>query len=265
MGFLFTRRWLLFAVAVAVLAYGCWWLGEWQFHRLEDRKRDNARTEQNLALPPAALDEVLAPGRPVAHADEWRRVRASGQYLDDRTVVLRYQTREGASGVDVVTPLAVAGSDAVLLVDRGWMATENAGTSRVDAPPAPEGRVTVVGWVRADATGDSTAVQDQSTRAVSSVAIGKALDLPAYGGFVDLERQRPTSSEELQPADLPDLSNGPHFFYGLQWWFFAALAVFGFGYLAYDERRTSRRRELREGHPTGEATADRDVHPATRD
>jgi cytochrome oxidase assembly protein ShyY1 len=41
-------------------------------------------------------------------------------------------------------------------------------------------------------------------------------------------------------AERPDLSNGPHFFYGLQWWFFAALAVFGFGYLAWDERKKLR-------------------------
>ncbi len=38
-------------------------------------------------------------------------------------------------------------------------------------------------------------------------------------------------------AELPDLGNGPHFFYGLQWWFFGVLAVFGFFYLAYDERK----------------------------
>ncbi|WP_246456153.1 SURF1 family protein [Nocardioides mesophilus] len=241
MGFLFSRRWLLFAVTVAVLAYGCWWLGEWQFHRLADRKQDNARTERNLTLPPAPVDDVLAPGRPVAHADEWRRVRATGEYVESKSIVLRYQTRDGASGVDVVTPLQVQGSDALLLVDRGWMATDNAGTADVQAPPVPSGPVTVVGWVRADATGDSTEVTDQSTRAISSEAIGDALDAETYGGFVDLQKQSPVGARPLTTTDLPDLSNGPHFFYGLQWWFFGALAVFGFGYLAFDERRKLRR------------------------
>jgi hypothetical protein len=42
------------------------------------------------------------------------------------------------------------------------------------------------------------------------------------------------------PAEQPDLGNGPHFFYGLQWWFFGLLAVFGFFYLAYDERKKLR-------------------------
>ena len=61
------------------------------------------------------------------------------------------------------------------------------------------------------------------------------------GGFVDLASETPEAAEPLAVTETPDLSNGPHFFYGLQWWFFAALAVFGFGYLAYDERRKLRR------------------------
>ncbi len=238
---MFTRRWLLFAVAVGVLAYGCWWLGEWQFGRLEERRQTNERTERNLTLDPAPVDEVLEVGRPVDPEDEWRRVSATGTYVEDTDVIVRYQTRDGASGVDVVTPFQVDGTGATLLVDRGWLATDNAGSADVPAPAPPSGEVTLVGWVRADATGRSTDVTDLSTRAVSSATISEAIDEPVYGGFLDLEEQRPEASEPLRPADLPDLTSGPHFFYGLQWWFFAALAVFGFGYLAYDERRKLRR------------------------
>jgi cytochrome oxidase assembly protein ShyY1 len=239
--FLFSRRWVLFALAVALMAYGAYWLGEWQFHRLEARKQDNARTIGNLHRPPAPVEQVLAVGRPVAHEDEWRRVRATGTYLPELNVIVRYQTRNGASGVDVVTPLDTGAGKPLLLVDRGWVATENAGMTNPDVPPPPPGTVTVVGWVRADATGDSTQVTDRSTRAVSSVAIGAALERPVFGGFVDAASERPAPAQPLAHADTPDLSNGPHFFYGLQWWFFGALAVFGFGYLAWDERRKLRR------------------------
>ena len=37
----------------------------------------------------------------------------------------------------------------------------------------------------------------------------------------------------------------PHFFYGLQWWFFGLLAVGGFLYLVYDEWRGGTRRVTR--------------------
>ena len=66
---------------------------------------------------------------------------------------------------------------------------------------------------------------------------------PLYRGFVDLAEESPTPAEQLEPTELPDdTSNGPHFFYGLQWWFFGALAIFGFCYLAWDEFRQRRQR-----------------------
>ncbi len=237
MGFLLSRRWALFAVTVALLAYGGWWLGEWQFHRLEDRRERNAITERNLVADPRPVEEVLAAGDPVEREEEWLRVHAEGSYDAAASVIVRYRTRDGIAGVDVVTPLRLDGSGDLLLVDRGWVATDNRGDSSPDVPTPPSGPVSIVGWVRADATGASTAVDDRSTRAVSSATIGPTLEGEVLTGFVDLAEETPAAAEPLARTETPALDNGPHFFYGLQWWFFAALAVFGFGYLAFDERR----------------------------
>jgi cytochrome oxidase assembly protein ShyY1 len=239
--FLLSRRWLLFALVVVVLCYATWWLGEWQFHRLADRKADNAVVRANEDRDPAPVDDVLAPHRPVSGQDEWRLVTAAGTYDTADTVIVRYRTRDGASGVDVVVPLRTADGTS-LLVDRGWTATENQGTRPTDVPAPPPGEVTVEGWVRADATGDSAAVEGHSTRAVSSEQIGAAIDQPVYGGFVELKSEDGRPAADLEPVELPELDNGPHFFYGLQWWFFGVLAFFGFFYLAWDEWRSGRRR-----------------------
>jgi len=239
MRFLLTRRWLLFLAAVAVLAYGAWWLGEWQFARLDDREERNAHARTNLGREPVPVDQLMSAEQAVTKEREWSRVTMTGTYQPEDTVVVRYQTRDGASGVDVVTPLLLNDGTGVL-VDRGWMGNEDLDTALEDAPEPPSGRVTVVGWARADATGDSTSVDEGSVRAVSSRAIGEGVDYPLLRGFVDAEAETPSLGEVLVPAELPDLGEGPHFFYGLQWWFFGLLAVFGFGYLAYDERRKSR-------------------------
>ncbi|MBB6625924.1 SURF1 family protein [Nocardioides sp. KIGAM211] len=251
--FLVSRRWALFALTVVLLAWASWWLGEWQFHRLHDRKERNAIVERNEALDPAPVADVLATGRPVSAQDEWRRVTATGSYDTADTVIVRYRTRDGASGIDVVVPLVTADGSS-LLVDRGWMAADNQGTDPSDVPPPPTGTVSVTGWVRVDATGDSARVADQSTRAISSARIGAALDRPLYGGFVDLVEESPAPATALEPAELPELDNGPHFFYGLQWWFFGVLAVFGFFYLVYDEWRSAQRGEP---SPRAEALAER--------
>jgi len=227
---------VLFAVAVVLIGYATWWLGEWQFSRLEDRRQSNAVVRANEDKPPAPVADVLAPGGAVAEDDEWRQVTATGRYATEDTVIVRYRTRDGASGVDVVVPLVTTGGTA-LLVDRGWMPTDNRGLGVTDAPVPPGGEVTITGWVRSDGSGSSTEVHEQSTRAISSERIGEALDREVYGGFVELRSEDPEPAESLEPVELPELDNGPHFFYGLQWWFFGALAIFGFGYLAYDEWR----------------------------
>jgi len=257
-----SRRWVLFGITVVLLTYAAYLLGQWQFHRLTEREAGNRVVRVNLGSDPAPVADVLTPGRPTDDRDEWRRVTATGTYSPDESVVIRYQTREGASGVDIVTPLVTADGTA-LLVDRGWLKTGNQGTDTVDAPPPPSGQVTVVGWVRADATGKAATVTDGSARAVSSAEIARTLDEPVYGGFVDLESEDPPASQPLTRTELPDLGNGPHFFYGLQWWFFGALAVFGFCYLAYDERRKLRAERRGPGSEGAEhPTVDREHHTA---
>ncbi len=237
--FLVSRRWIAFLVVVVFLAWVAWRLGEWQFHRLEDRQERNAIIERNEEAGAVPVADVMAPGEPVAAEDEWSIVEATGTYAVDDTVIVRYRTREGEAGVDVVVPLELPGGTSVL-VDRGWYATDNRGAATTDVPAPPSGEVTVTGWVRRDAEGDSTRVSGQSTRAVNSGEIGDALGRDVMGGWVDLRSESPEPAEALLPVDPPELDNGPHFFYGLQWWFFGALAVFGFLYLVYDEVRGGR-------------------------
>ncbi len=261
--FLLSRRWLLFGLAVVLLAWAAWWLGEWQFHRLEDRKERNSVVRANEDKPPAPVADVLAPGQEVGGDEEWRVITATGTYDASDTVIVRYRTRDGSSGVDVVVPLETAAGTA-LLVDRGWLQTQGSTIPGPDdVPPPPQGEVTITGWVRADGTGSSIEVADQSTRAISSVAIGEALDRQVYGGFVELRSEDPEPEQALEPVELPELDNGPHFFYGLQWWFFGVLAIFGFCYLAYDEwkrgprgrRRAAQKKGTTKAQPTTGASS----------
>lgn len=241
---------MLFFVAVLLAGWATWWLGEWQFGRLEDRKERNAIVSVNEEREPVALTEVLAPGRPVAEADEWRLVTVTGEYDVEKTVVVRYRTRESAPGVEVVVPLVTADGTAVV-VDRGWFGTDDPEIGPDELPAPPAGQVTVSGWVRSDGTGSSTAVNGHSTRAISSETIGRAIDRPVFTGFLAMKAEDPGATEDLEPVELPELGEGPHFFYGLQWWFFGIMAAGGFGYLAWDERANGRRGDRPGGKRTG--------------
>jgi len=240
--FLVSRRWAFFLVAVVLLTWLAVWLGQWQFSRLEDRKQHNATVLRNERMDPVPVQEVLDTDGAVPDDLEWRHVTVSGRYLPEETVYVRYRTHDKQSGVQVVVPVDL-GDGTVVLVDRGWWPTANRGAVPDDTPAPPAGDVTVEGWVRADATGDSTKVTDMSTRAVNSAAIGKAIDREVRRGFVQVAEETPAPEQPLTLPELPELNDGPHFFYGLQWWFFGAMAVFGFFYLLYDEWRDARRKD----------------------
>lgn len=244
MGFLLTRRWLLFFLAVVLMAYAATWLGQWQFRRLHEKRHENHVIAANLSAAPVPIDTLMKVGRQPSAGIEWRRVTVHGTWDDRHTIVVKYQTdAQGNPGVDIATPL-VTGSGAAVLVDRGWMGTENVGSTRPKTPSVTTGPVTVTGWVRQNGTGGATVVDQMSTRALSSATVKRVVPYPVYGGFLDLAAQSPPPVHRLGAIELPDdTSDGPHFFYGLQWWFFGFLAVIGFAYLAYDEWKRPRDRQ----------------------
>ena len=122
-------------------------LGRWQLHRLEDKKAGNAiiRTNQKAA---ARSGRPRAPARRGPARDRAVRRRHGDRHLRRvaRPVIVRYQTRDGDAGVDVVVPLVTADGTA-LLVDRGWLATANRGSAtprrcprrRPGGSPSPAG------------------------------------------------------------------------------------------------------------------------------
>src|SRR5688500_9189499 len=107
------------AVIILVLCAVCVRLGFWQLGRLEQRRVRNAVIERGLRQPPIPL---AGPALEQAAADParwaWRRVVASGTYLDSGEVLLRGRSDGGRPGVHVATPLQLAGTSRVVLVNR---------------------------------------------------------------------------------------------------------------------------------------------------
>jgi cytochrome oxidase assembly protein ShyY1 len=238
--FLLSRRWLCFALLMLVVAIACVQLSTWQFDRQEARRASNAVIERNLAAPPADITELSGVGDVVPAELAWRRVRATGSFDASHQILVRYQHRGGQLGYDVVTPLVTADGPALLVV-RGFVAAREATTVPV-VPAPPLGQVRVTGWLRADQSGDDAQVRPESgqVRLVSSPAIAATLPYPVYGGYVEMTAVQPEPAVTLVGPEPPELGSGPHFFYGLQWLFFAALAVGGWIYLAWSEPRTPR-------------------------
>jgi cytochrome oxidase assembly protein ShyY1 len=242
-GFLLSRRWVLFGLAVLALGVVTWRLGEWQFDRLDERRTDNVVIERNLHADPVDVRAVMGQDDPVTESEQWRAVVAQGEYDADAQVLVRYQTRDGRAGVSVVTPLRLDDASHVL-VERGWSRTANTAATDIEVPSPPQGEVTVHGWARQNQSGDEGAItpQDGQVRLISSAGFSGPVADSLRQGYVSLEQEEPPPAQRLDAGpQMPELDSGPHFFYGLQWWFFGALALGGFAYFAWAEARDRRR------------------------
>ncbi len=217
------RRTVLLALGAFALAALCVRLGFWQWNRMEDKKADQALIERHMTADAVPIQSVLRRDEPISEDAEWTRVRATGRFDDGRQVTVKFTTRGGQAGADVVTPLVLTDGSAVL-VNRGWMVTENTNARPAGIPPPPDGLVTVEGWLRPDNQADERAVVpvDGQIRAISSKGLRAYVGRQLLPGFINL--QEPTI-DGLSPEPKPRVGHWLNFFYALQWWFFAGLAV----------------------------------------
>lgn len=143
------RRWLVVLAALAAMATTLV-LGRWQLHRADEKTALHAATVARGRLPAvdgAALATKLTPEQQgeLVH----RRISLTGEWLPEHTIYLDNRVMDQRTGFYVLTPLRLAGSGTVVLVQRGW-APRNF-QDRLALPPVvtPAGVVHLEGRVAA--------------------------------------------------------------------------------------------------------------------
>ena len=235
-------RWIAAALAVLVLAGVCVQLGRWQLHRLDERKARNDVTRANLAAPPAPIDQIVGPQGLVGDQHAWRTAVVTGRFDASKQIILKYRNVGGRPGFEIVTPLMLANGKAVL-VDRGFLDRQGAKLMPGHVPAVPTGEVTVTGRLRRSERGGSTnggTPADGTARLVNGPDFAKVLGLNLYDGYLTVDRQEPANDPAFRAFPGPEIDDGPHFFYALQWFFFALLALGGLVYFSRQQVRGER-------------------------
>jgi len=228
----------LFA-ATLIVTLTCVALGIWQIARLHQKQQFNKGMRASLAADPRPAPELLSADVD-PDAVRFTRVDARGTYDAENQVELYGRTQDGRPGSHLLTPLLVEGGLAVI-VDRGWIP--------VDPEPSwktpPLGQVEVTGVLFASEGDPPGQVGAASERVDTLVHVDLAqiqaqLPYPIAPVYVLLQGPALDGAELPVPAPLPELSEGPHLSYALQWFTFAVIAQVGFAILARREGRESR-------------------------
>lgn len=258
-------RWVLLVVFVAVLGVVFVNLGEWQLRRLDERQHRNEITIANEKEPVRPFDEVF--DRPILDADQWQRVEATGEFDAEHQFVVRFRNNNDQPGYEVVTPLHTDRGSTVL-VDRGFIAVPKGNEIPSAAPPPPDGTVTVVGHVRRNEQGRSNAITpiDGQMRLINSDAVTEVLPYDILNGYIGLLTVDPPQGDEFEVVAMPELSDGPHFWYAVQWFMFTGIGVLGIiVFIRGDLRqRRAEQRAAAEGREPPRTTRTRTKDPARR-
>ena len=219
-------RWVALTLLVIVLGLVMVRLGEWQLHRLSGRREANEIIRTNENKRPVEWSTLMGQ-HPVTAQEQWRPATITGTFDTAHELQVRYRSNGDDEGSEVVTPIVTKDGQRVL-IDRGFLKRSSATGDNQALPPAPSGTVTITGRVKGNEHGKPTATDPVrgKVRLINSDAIGKAQGITYVNGYITATSMAP-AQRGLVPLELPELDDGPHLSYAIQWFCFTAIAVIG--------------------------------------
>lgn len=232
-------RWLALLGLLILVVVAFTMLGFWQLDVAKSKGAQEAvAAAQQQAREP--LTDVIRPHQAFPKGGSLKPVTVTGHYDAAHQVLVSGRVLHGTSGYWVLTPLVVDATGARIAVIRGFVDDPAA------ARPPSTGHQTVT--VRgALAPGESPSTGTHPKGQLGSVDLGLLLNRwggQIYNAFIFKTSEKPDATAASirsfpppQPATggLKPLNAG----YALQWWIFAAFAIYLYWHMIDDDHRTS--------------------------
>lgn len=230
------RFWLITLVALLVLAATAS-LGRWQLSRAAQKVALQNAIDAEKQKP--ALDQAAFLALERAGDALHRPVRLRGLWLGPQTIYLDNRQMHGLQGFDVLTPLALEGSDQTIMVQRGWIQRNFEDRTKLQPVEMPAGIVEVTGLIepppgRLLELGKAAASTPAATPdAPGSSPIRQNLDLEAFRAETKLPLRTDVSLQQMGPASeglqrdwpAPALGLERNYGYAFQWFGLSVLVV----------------------------------------
>ena len=198
------------------------YLSLWQFHRLDDRKAFNSEVTErsSQSVVDVSTLDISDPAK-----IQWRPAGAKGTYLANEQVLIVNRSQGGFAGMNVLTPLLLDDGRAII-INRGFIALN------ATPPPAPLGVVKVVGVLRSTeerTTGQATEASGELTEffRLDIARLQQQIEPELIPVALVAKDSNPLDSSLLTPVTPPELSEGPHLSYAIQWLIFATAVIVG--------------------------------------
>jgi surfeit locus 1 family protein len=242
---MFSKKWFLTTLLVLAAGGVMIRLGFWQLDRLETRRVFNAN----------ALAQQTAGELDLNHADPgldlemmaYRPVRATGIFVFSEEIALRNQVFEGRPAYRLITPLQLTGLETIILVDRGAVPADRYTPGDRETYARPSGEVTVAGILRSSQTEPDIGTRsDLPAPPGEELLVWNLVNIAQIAGQVSgpllpiYIQQAPDLEGGGFPVPstfIPELTEGPHLGYAIQWFLFAGILWLGYPFYYFKEMR----------------------------
>lgn len=236
--FALSRRWFGYLAMAVVFSVICVGLSQWQVDRTNETRAANNLVNRNYDSAPQPLAEAL-PSLTSFNADqEWTQVSLRGTYLADEQLLVRNRPYNGQPGFEVLNPMLLE-DGTVFVVDRGWVPTGNHQDKPDNIPEPRTGVVSVVVHLQSGEPNlpGRTGIKGQLAT-VRLPDVQKLVGKPTYtGAYGLLVSESPAAKTTPAAPPKPELDEGLHISYAIQWILFGVMAFFGLGYAIRQEYR----------------------------
>ncbi len=226
------------SVCAVVLLGGFAALGTWQVKRRIWKLDLIARVEQRVHAPAVAVPPAFDWPRVTAANDEYRRVRATGIFLNDAETLVQATTERGA-GFWVLTPLRLP-DGSLVLINRGFVPAERRDRAAHGAGE-PMSPATVTGLLRMTEPGGAFLRRNDPganrwySRDVQAIATARGLSRVAPF-FVDAEAANTSDIAPIGGLTVIAFHNS-HLIYAITWYTLALMVAGGAWIVVREERR----------------------------
>lgn len=246
------RRWSGWLSLVVVFAVACGFLSNWQFNRRQEALIAMQQLDANYASVPVSLD-ALATTNSYDSRNDWRNVTMQGHYLAANALLVRNRPLDGQPGFLQLVPFQLDTGE-IVAVERGWVSSDDKYNAPETTPLPSANEQSVSGHVRAaEPTLGRTAPAGQLPT-ININAMAKAVgfkDRDFSKLYVRMSSESSPMATAPKMLEKPQLDEGNHLSYALQWILFALMAGAALFWGIKKERealsaivKTSRRRKV---------------------
>ena len=215
-------------------------LSHWQYNRVTEKQQLMADYQRMMKSDPRPLNSLSSDEYSQLSQQAWQRVSAEGEFLKDFAFFLDSQVYHGRPGYNFLVPLALSGSQEVILVNLGWLA---AGADRQQIPAFPEINVTqpVIGQLSSPRTVTPGFVEQNNNESVHLFInihkLAEKLNRPVAPMIILLDEK----AQGGLPRSWPTFNAkvGMHEFYVAHWLFVAAFAILLYIYFGYKKPKAN--------------------------